>query len=177
MPGVGGHGPNTSVAQITWRSVGCRDRRPPMGDAAGAFVCCRSAGAVVRPSGSLVLVPAVAGRRAAREISPRSPFVGLPNPPLFLNVLCDDVVAPGSRSSTEPASRKFVGSPPWQWAMGGGVSVSGNGTTSTAQLPLLSNRLPTTVSLRPPAITMPVPGGPSSALPEPGTFGLLLSWT
>ena len=37
-------------------------------------------------------------------------------------------------------------------------------------------RLPITVSWRPPASTMPVPTGPSAAVPERGTFGLLLSW-
>src|SRR4051794_33834521 len=37
--------------------------------------------------------------------------------------------------------------------------------------------LPLTVSLRPPAITTPLPTGPASAEPVVGTFGLLLSCT
>src|ERR1700726_273210 len=37
--------------------------------------------------------------------------------------------------------------------------------------------LPLTMSLRPPAMTMPVPTGAASAEPVVGTFGLLLSWT
>src|SRR4051794_36294531 len=44
------------------------------------------------------------------------------------------------------------------------------------QAPLWTTLLRLTVSPRTPARTTPVPTGPSAADPEPGTFGLLLSW-
>ena len=48
--------------------------------------------------------------------------------------------------------------------------MSMNGTVSTAQLPLLVKVLPSTMSLRPPEITTPVPGGPRSAVPRSGRW-------
>src|SRR5947209_3328444 len=67
--------------------------------------------------------------------------------------------------------------PPWQFEIGGGVSVSGKSCTTIPHAPLCSTRLDRTVSFRPPAISMPVPTGADPAIPEPGTLGLLLSWT
>src|SRR3954462_8881352 len=49
--------------------------------------------------------------------------------------------------------------PPWQWAIGGGVSVSGYGTSRMPQAPLWVTVLFITVSLRPPAMMIPEPIG------------------
>src|SRR5436305_7467876 len=60
----------------------------------------------------------------------------------------------------------------------GGTSVSGYGVVMIPQAPLSWMVLLTTVSKRPPAMTMPVPTGPADAAPVScGTFGLLLSCT
>ena len=60
---------------------------------------------------------------------------------------------------------------------GSGVPLSGKGSMSMPHAPLFSNTLFMMVSKRPPAIVIPVPTGPRLALPEAGTFGLLLSCT
>src|SRR6476659_3037088 len=66
--------------------------------------------------------------------------------------------------------------PPWQWATGGGLSLSGNGAVATPHAPLFVKRFLRIVSPRTPARTMPVPTGVNAAVPAPGTLGLLLSW-
>src|SRR5262245_12787125 len=79
---------------------------------------------------------------------------------------------------TRPGTTSKLRVPPWQWdavSSGGWVS-SGKLVSRIPQAPLSATRFWVTVSKRPPETTIPVPGGPSAALPALGTFGLLLSW-
>ena len=59
----------------------------------------------------------------------------------------------------------------------GGTSVSGYGVVRMPHALLFVTLLFTTVSKRPPAMTIPVPTGPAAADPASGTFGSLLSCT
>src|SRR5947208_4256991 len=75
--------------------------------------------------------------------------------------------------------RSASGAPPWQCCPMslGGTSVSGYGVVRMPQALLCVTRLCTSVSNRPPAMTMPVPTGPAAADPASGTLGSLLSCT
>src|SRR3954454_9704565 len=64
--------------------------------------------------------------------------------------------------------------PPWQWAIGGGVSVSGYGTSRMPQAPLWVTALFITVSLRAAAMMIPEPMGDGVVS---GVWELLLSCT
>src|SRR5690242_13972201 len=156
---------------MTWAASGLDRSAPWFATPHVAWVVCRSAGALdTTPDESRLSCQQLPG--VCRPLtSPRSPLVALPNAPLPANRLCA-ISLPQSSNRHNPGDCV----PPSQCAIGGGVSVSGYGTSSTPHAPLRSMRLPLIVSKRPPATTIPVPTGPSSAVPAPGTFGLLLSW-
>src|SRR5262249_47450635 len=143
-----------------------------VGIARGGCVCWRGWGAVVTwPLRVRLVCQQFPGSwRALR--SARSPLVSLAKDPLWSSSF-PATSLPHASKKQNPGDAV----PPSQWGIGGGVSVSGNGTTKMPQAPLFATRLLRTWSLRPPAITTPVPTGPSAAVPDCGTFGLLLSCT
>src|SRR5689334_18869135 len=164
---------------MTWSESGLSRSAPAFGTPHIVCVAARSTGAVVSPAASWLSCQQLPTSCWPLR-SARSPFVSLPKNSLPANELPTISLAKSSKKHFTPREpRRPVGfrSPPRQSAIGGGLaSVSGKGTASIAHAPLCSKRLPTTVSCRPPAITIPVPTGPRSAEPAAGTFGLLLSW-
>ena len=156
--------------------LAAEDRRPLMRHAAPAVGALEIGGGRRDTAWIPVAVPAVAGIVELAEVS-QVAVRRIPEPSVAQERVVRHLVAPGARSSTSPGSGSSW-TPPSQCEIGGGVSVSMNGTTSTAQLPLRTKRLPDHGVV---ATTRDHDARPGRAearpLPELGTFGLLLSWT
>src|SRR5436305_13730860 len=109
--------------------------------------------------------------------SARSPFDGLPYPPLADSLL--PVITLPLAGKSQNDAGWLGGLPPRQSEspFDGGVSVSGYSCTTIPQESLWSTVLFCTVLYDAPESSMPVPMGAAPAMPDPGTSGLLLSCT
>ena len=86
LPGVGGHAPNASVAQITWADRSLASVAPAFWAPHVPLTCSMFAGALVRATASMLSWKQLPGSWGSARF-PRSPLVGLPNEPLPLKVL------------------------------------------------------------------------------------------
>ena len=137
-----GQGPKAWVAQITCAASGSKRLAPWLGTPQVPWVTWRSAGELVTglPLGWKLPCQQLPGR-AGREMSARSPLVGLPKNPLCAQRVVARPCCPSRRSSRRARGLEWSRPGNVRSACRAGSVSSGYGTSRMPQAPLLVTRL------------------------------------